>query len=403
MSTITPEKLASIEFNLKWEKNGIKHEDQHFAQRVNFWRDILPPKILEEIMGASAGDRITAAFKPGEIIPPASEKAIHPVAHRNIDGLLADGNAYQPRYGRFYPRGILHGVAGVFRGNIEPFRCTGVEADGIEADFNHPLAGIDLTIEARVREVREKFEEHGGTLNDWGEQVTTGPGMQARCNGNPTDFFVAEAFARDDAADDGHFYRQPRFVQHIDARAIETISALYGRLIPEGSRVLDLMSSWTSHLPADLKTQSVEGLGMNADELSANERLTRYVVHDLNRDPRLPFDDGAFDAAVCTVSVEYLTRPLAVFDEMARVLSPGGIFIVTFSNRWFPPKAIRIWKELHPFERMGMVRELFSHEARFDRLETFSSQGWPRPEDDKYAGQMLNSDPVFAVWGRRAQ
>ena len=142
---------------------------------------------------------------------------------------------------------------------------------------------------------------------------------------------------------------------------------------------------------------------MNADELSANDRLTRYVVHDLNRDPRLPFDDGAFDAAVCTVSVEYLTRPLAVFDEMARVLSPGGIFIVTFSNRWFPPKAIRIWKELHPFERMGMVRELFSHEARFDRLETFSSQGWPRPEDDKYAGQMLNSDPVFAVWGRRAQ
>ena len=401
MNTITPEKLASIEFKLRWERNGIKHEDRHFAPRVNFWRDILPPKILEAVMGASPGDLFTRTFQPGEIISPASAKAIHPVAHYNVEGRLFDGSAYRPRYGRFYPRGILHGVAGVFRGNIEPFRCTAVGADGIEADFNHPLAGVDLTIEARIDDVRDKFEEHGGTLHDWGEEITTGPGMQSRCNGSPTDFFVPEAFTRDDATEDGHFYRQPRFVQHIDARAIATIRSLYGRLIPAGSRVLDLMSSWTSHLPADLQTRSVEGLGLNAEELSANERLTRHVVHDLNRDPRLPFDDEAFDAAVCTVSVEYLTRPLDVFDEMARVLSPGGIFIVTFSNRWFPPKAIRIWKELHPFERMGMVRELFSHGGHFDRLETFSSQGWPRPDDDKYAGQMPISDPVFAVWGRR--
>jgi SAM-dependent methyltransferase len=249
--------------------------------------------------------------------------------------------------------------------------------------------------------VRDKFEEHGGTLNDWFETITTGPGMQARYNGEPTDFFAPHAFQREDAADDRLFYSRPRFVQHIDTRAIETIRALYGRLIPSGARVLDLMSSWTSHLPDDLETRSVDGLGLNADELAANGRLTNHVVHDLNHNPKLPFGDGAFDAAVCTVSVEYLTQPFAVFEEVARVLSPSGFFIVTFSDRWFPPKAIRVWKELHPFERMGLVREFFSRGEHFDGLETFSSLGWLRPEDDKYAGQMPFSDPVFALWGRK--
>lgn len=401
MDKITPENLASIEFILKWEKNGIKHEDRHYAHRVNFWRDILPPKFRDGLIGASAGDHIEQSFQPGEIIPPLSPNAIHPVALKSVEGRLADGTPYLPRYGRFYPRGILQGIGGVFRDNIEPFRCTAVATDKIAADFNHPLAGLELNLEARISDVREKFDEHGGTLYDWGEHVTTGPGMQARCNGESTDFFVPEAFAREDTAVDRHFYKRPRFVQHIDTRAIQTIAALYGRLIPPGSRVLDLMSSWTSHLPTDLATQTITGLGLNADELAANERLAERVVHDLNHQPRLPFDDGVFNAAICTVSVEYLTQPFAVFEEMARVLAPGGIFVVTFSNRWFDPKAIRIWKELHPFERLGLVRELFSRGARFDRLETFSSQGWPRPEDDKYAGRLPLSDPVFAVWGRR--
>ena len=364
METITSEHLASIKFILKWNKNGIKHEDRLYAHRVNFWRDILPQALLENVMGAATGDRLAQVFTPGELIPPSSPRAVHPVTLRNIDGRLADGRACRPRYGRFYPRGILHGVQGVFRGNVEPFRCTAVVPEGIEADFNHPLADLELKIEAQITDVRAKFEEHGGTLNDWGEQLTSGPGMQARCNGQPTDFFERKAFDREDPADDQLFYRRPRMVQHIDARAVQTITALYGRLIPPNSRILDLMSSWTSHLPADLATQSVAGLGLNGDELAANERLSERVVHDLNRQPRLPFDDGAFDAAICTVSVEYLTQPLAVFEEMARVLAPGGIFIVTFSNRWFPPKAIQIWKELHPFERMGLVREFFSRPGR---------------------------------------
>jgi SAM-dependent methyltransferase len=140
---------------------------------------------------------------------------------------------------------------------------------------------------------------------------------------------------------------------------------------------------------------------MNPDELNANPRAAERVVHDLNRLPVLPFGDGRFDAVICSVSVEYLIRPFEVFDDVARVLRPGGRFIVTFSNRWFPPKAIRVWAELHEFERMGMVLEYFLKSGQYGQLETFSLRGLPRPENDKYFGRMYFADPVYAVWGRK--
>jgi SAM-dependent methyltransferase len=403
MFGINDDRLASIEFRLKWEKHGVRHTDALYAQRVNFWRDLLPDGLRRDLMGALPGDTVSQTYGAGDMIPSPDERRCHSVPHRRIAGRLADGTPLRPRYGRFYPRGILRGVPGVFRGNVEPFRCTDTHAAGIRADFNHPLAGRPLHLEARVLDVREKFEEHGGTATDWIEHATTGPGMQARHNGSATQFFETRSFEREDDGEDGDFYRAPRLVQHIDEQAVATLSDLYGRLVAPGSRVLDLMSSWTSHLPDALDLVSVRGLGLNAEELARNKRLRGYDVHDLNQAPRLPYPDAAFEAVVCTVSVEYLTQPRAVFADVARVLSPGGIFVVTFSDRWFPTKAIRLWKELHPFERMGLVLELFHQTGRFASLATFSSQGRPRPANDKYADRMAFSDPVFGVWGRRPE
>jgi ubiquinone/menaquinone biosynthesis C-methylase UbiE len=141
---------------------------------------------------------------------------------------------------------------------------------------------------------------------------------------------------------------------------------------------------------------------MNAEEMKNNPQLTEHVVHDLNEKPRLPFEDATFDRVICTVSVEYMTQPVAVFDEIARVLKPDGILMHTFSNRWFPPKAIKLWTELHEFERMGLVLEYFHRSGKFNNLQTFSTRGWDRPETDKYYPDMPQSDPVFAVWGQKA-
>ena len=225
--------------------------------------------------------------------------------------------------------------------------------------------------------------------------------MQARWRGLPADFWSDLPFARVDARPDTCFYSEPRLVDHVDRTAIAEISALYGRLIPVGSRILDLMTSWHSHLPASLAPRAVTGLGMNRAELDANPMLTERVVHDLNANARLPFPDASFDAIVCTVSVEYLISPFEVFRELVRVLMPAGLLIVTFSNRWFPPKAIQIWQGIHEFERLGLVLEYFLESGRFDDLNTWSLRGLPRPAGDKYADRLRLSDPVYAVWGRR--
>jgi len=140
---------------------------------------------------------------------------------------------------------------------------------------------------------------------------------------------------------------------------------------------------------------------MNAEELAANPLLGERVVQDLNRDPRLPFAAGAFDAVICTVSVEYLTKPLELFREVHRVLRPAGRFVVSFSNRWFPPKVIRAWQACHEFERMGLVLEYFLQAGGFRGLESWSLRSLERPADDPYADRLARSDPVYAVWGER--
>lgn len=154
------------------------------------------------------------------------------------------------------------------------------------------------------------------------------------------------AFAKQDNGNDLDFYAPPRLVTHIDEVATVALTRYYAETIPPGAVVLDLMSSWVSHLPAGLPTSEVIGHGMNATELDANPRLDRWFIQDLNRNSVLPLPDGTIDAVLCCVGVQYLARPLEVFAEVLRVLRPGGRVIVSFSNRCFPTKAVRIWLSL---------------------------------------------------------
>ncbi|MBI2765826.1 MAG: methyltransferase domain-containing protein [Chloroflexi bacterium] len=198
--------------------------------------------------------------------------------------------------------------------------------------------------------------------------------------------FVPEHFRRYDETEDGNFYTQPRLVTHIDDEAIAAARAFYGRMLPAGGRILDLMSSWVSHLPDETEYASVTGLGMNAEELDANPRLAQRVVQDLNRDPRLPFEDGVFDGAIVTVSVQYLTRPTEVFAEVGRVLAPGAPFIVTFSNRCFPTKAVAVWQALGDGDHADLVAWYFRLSGAFANRTAYDLS--PNPGV---------TDPLFAV------
>ncbi len=164
-----------------------------------------------------------------------------------------------------------------------------------------------------------------------------------------------ELFARVDESDDAHFYQVPRLVAHIDPGTIAALTQYYREVLPDGARVLDLMSSWISHLPNEARYASVAGLGMNAAELDANPRLDVRVVSDLNRKPVLPFGARTFDAVLIAVSVQYLINPVEVFRDVARVLSPGGRLVVAMSHRCFPTKAVRAFHQFPAEDRIRLI------------------------------------------------
>jgi SAM-dependent methyltransferase len=202
--------------------------------------------------------------------------------------------------------------------------------------------------------------------------------------------FRREFFDRVDASDDELFYAVPRLVAHIDDDARARLAAHYAEVLAPDTAILDLMSSCVSHLPADVTFAAVTGLGMNAVELDANPRLTARVVHNLNREPRLPFTDAAFDACLIAVSIQYLTQPVAVLAEVARILKPAAPCVVSYSNRMFPTKAVAVWRAVGDRDHAGLIA------AYFD-----AAGGFAEPTFAALRPATGIGDPLYAVTARR--
>jgi SAM-dependent methyltransferase len=202
-----------------------------------------------------------------------------------------------------------------------------------------------------------------------------------------------------DESDDREFYSDPRFVTHVDEGFIQQLTDLYQERLQPQTRIFDLMSSWVSHLPEDLEFAHVEGHGLNAEELARNPRLDHYFVQNLNQNQLLPLPDQSFDAVLNTVSVQYLQRPEAVFAEIYRILKPGGICIVSFSNRMFYQKAIQAWRDGSEESRVQLVKGYFATIPGFAAPEVIA-----RPSSLPGFLQMLGlagGDPFYAVIGQR--
>ncbi len=202
--------------------------------------------------------------------------------------------------------------------------------------------------------------------------------------------FTAEMFDRVDATEDERFYELARKLVHIDEPAIAAVGDFIQTAFVPNGVLLDLMSSWRSHLPRGFVKHRLIGLGLNMEEMADNPDLDAYVVHNLNTNPALPFDDGMFHGVLVTVSIQYLIQPLEVFAEVCRVLRPGGLFAVFFSNRMFPTKAIRVWQTLRDTGRRDLVEKYFQLTDGFEAPLFYDLS--PNPG---------HSDPLYVVCARK--
>jgi len=388
---------ADLLLALKWESatpTGIvRHRDHLFAGAVDVVRDGLPNLLKEKLASARPGNTVSVSV---DDLVGTDGEAVLDVPRENFHGRRADGAALTPKFGRFYPASYFSGVS--CKGPV--VRCVGLDSDTLKLDARHPLTGRALELSAKVVGNLDAMETATRSPIDWTCQLVEGPGLQACWQGEATDFLDDAAYLRPDEGHDPDFYAMPRITAHIDSRAQQTIGQFYRRFLPKEGRMLDLMSSVHSNLARDQQCGALIGLGLNAPELVANDKLDGAVVSDLNAGRSIPFADNTFDAAICTVSIDYLTDPIETVGEIARVLRPGAPFAVSFSNRWFPPKVTRLWTELYPFEQMALVVRYFQQAGRFEELETASFRGYPRPMDDPYYRQLTEADPVFAVAGR---
>jgi SAM-dependent methyltransferase len=204
-----------------------------------------------------------------------------------------------------------------------------------------------------------------------------------------------------DESSDTFFYDAPRFVTHVDDGFIQRLTDLYRDRLTPGSRIFDMMSSWVSHLPDDLALDWVEGHGMNAEELAKNRRLDHYFVQNLNEIPRLPLADQSFDAVLNTVSVQYLQQPEAVFGEIYRILKPGGLAIISFSNRMFYQKAIAAWRDGSESNRVSLVKGYFKSVPGFSTPEVITHTP-SLPAILQMLG-MPGGDPFYAIVAERME
>ena len=182
----------------------------------------------------------------------------------------------------------------------------------------------------------------------------------------------------------------PRLVYHIDDGAVSALTDYYSKNIKQGEDVLDICSSWVSHYPKDWEGGNVVGLGMNEYELTQNKQLSSYVVKDLNKDPKFPFEDMSFDKVTCVVSIDYLNKPLEVMKEVCRVLRPGGECILSISNRCFPTKAFQIWLQTNDLEHVFIAGSFFHYAGGFEP-----------PSCEDISPNPGRSDPLYIVKAKK--
>tara|TARA_B000000475_G_C15911937_1_gene412939 strand:- start:230 stop:880 length:651 start_codon:yes stop_codon:yes gene_type:complete len=201
---------------------------------------------------------------------------------------------------------------------------------------------------------------------------------------------------KSDICDDEIFYQQPRFVHHLSDSFRNRLTSLYSEYLLNHHIILDLMSSWVSHLPSNISYKKVIGHGMNEAELSSNERLDRFFVQNLNKKQNMPIEDSSIDVGLIVAGWQYLQYPEKVSLELSRVIKSDSLLIISFTNRAFWTKAPNIWTYSSEEKRIEYVTSVLTSNGW--RIEKILNE---KTQDKKLFGfYSSESDPFFSVIAR---
>ncbi len=394
----------SVEIDIQWQDDLATYKDRYFIIKTNFWRDFYPEQLDYQIKRAELNQTLNINYKPGALlqfeITPSNIKTI-PMS--KFDSYANGPIPVQPMAGRFYPRGMLDGVEDCFKMDNRPFRILEKNDNTLKVDLNHPLGMFPIKLSATITDVFDANQQNGGRCNEIAETITTnGPGFQTLAKDTPFDFTQGMPFIRKIEDDDAVFYESIDSTQPVvDQVAIEQLNQFYNDRIKDNTQILDLMAGPNSYLPETLKQVDVTGLSIKESDLQSNPALNQYTLHDLNQQPELPYKNEQFDVVVCAFSVEYMTQPIQVFKEVAKILKPGGSFIISFTERFYEKKVIALWDDLHIFERMGIVLEYFRQSGEYGELYSESTRGLIRHEDDPFVNKTVHSCPMYMVTAKK--
>nr|WP_321257718.1 class I SAM-dependent methyltransferase [uncultured Pseudodesulfovibrio sp.] len=356
MITFKDTTIGALEFTVRWEHNNIQHEEWFLGRKFNPVNDVFPRGMRESLEGKGVGDSVTITYEPRMCIPRHKESMVQTFDLDRLRPKTIQGESIVPREGRFYPQGHINGLLDVYPDTLTPFRLTQIDDETFTADRNHPLSTIPVTITATIQYMEERGTGTYGSLTHWREKICDwGPGMQATHDDEPTDFFHPAFFDRK-ATEDTPFSPPP-----VDVTAKQNLENAYARFIKPDMRVLDF------------------SMGTERPQ-------------------------GKFDAAICTFSVEYMHRPVDIIRYVSHFLEPGAPIVIGFSNTFDESNVIQGWKEMHEFERMGLVLEYLRFTKLDNEAGTLSFRNdWRQKDDPLFRETKGVSDPIYVVYGHKAK
>lgn len=163
----------------------------------------------------------------------------------------------------------------------------------------------------------------------------------------------------------------------IEDEAASSLTNHYSFYLKDNMSVLEFGAAENSYLPEALNLEHHVGVGANQKLMNLNPSLTESFVVDLNNvDEERGIDSdelkklGAekFDVIIMANTIDFLSSPREVFKSAWALLKPGGLMIVSFTNREaysqkFGRAQNKMWEDRNDDQHMWICGSFFQFSA----------------------------------------